>query len=118
MIRIIIVNILQLIFHDLKNEKRKHKKKIINLLKIFNTTYIYFTYPKNIYLYKFQRFVNNRLFRYYKDYVYKAQLEYPFVKESPFPAELGFSVGNYFEEYDPIQFKMLPDICERKRILL
>ena len=117
-LRIIIVNILQLIFHDLKNKKRKHKKQIINLMKIFNTTYFYYTYPKNIYLYKFQRFVNNILFRYYKDYVYKAQLEYPFVKESPLPAVLGFSVDDYFEEYDPIQLKMLPDICERKRIFL
>ena len=117
-LRLIMVNILQLIFHDLKNKKRKHKKKIINLMKIFNTTYIYFTYPKNIYLYKFQRFVNNILFRYYKDYVYKAQLQYSFVKESPIPVVLGFSVDDYYEEYNPIQLKMLPDICERKRKFL
>ena len=67
-LRLIIVNIFQLELHDLKNKKRKHKKKIINLMNIFKNTYIYFTYPKNIYLYKFQRFVNNILFRYYKDY--------------------------------------------------
>ena len=36
----------------------------------FNNTYIYFNLPKNIYLCKFQKFVNNILFSYYKDYVY------------------------------------------------
>ena len=45
----------------------------------FNNTYIYFTYPRNIYLYRFQRFVKNVLFIYYKEYVYKAQMEYFFL---------------------------------------
>lgn len=40
-LRIIIVNIFNLIFHDLKNKKRKHMEKIINLMYIFNNTYIY-----------------------------------------------------------------------------
>ena len=75
-------------------------------MNIFNNTYIYFTYPKNIYLHEFQRFVNNILFRYCKDYVYKAQLQYPFIKESPTPAE-----GCYeYECYDPIQLKILPSL--------
>ena len=69
----------------------------------FNNTYIYFNLPKNIYLCKFQKFVNNILFSYYKDYVYKAQLYYPFYEEIPSPAG-----GSYFEEfYDPIQLKFI-----------
>ena len=31
-------------------------------MNIFNNTYIYFTYPNNIYLYKFQRFIYKILF--------------------------------------------------------
>ena len=46
----------------LKIKKRKHNKKIINLMNIFNNTYIYFTFPENIYLYKFQSFVNNIIY--------------------------------------------------------
>lgn len=115
MLRIIILNILQLILHDLKNKKRKHKKKIIHLMYIFNNTYIYFTYPKNIYLYKFQRFVNNILFSYYKDYIYKAQLEYPSIKELPTPVVIGFGYKYYLEEYDPIQLKILLGLCKKFR---
>ena len=114
-LRIIIVNILQLILHDLKNKKRKHKKKIIDLMYIFNNTYIYFTCPKNIYLYKFQRFVNNILFSYYKDYIYKAQLEYPSNKELPTPVVISFGYEYYAEEYDPIQLKILLGLCKKFR---
>lgn len=109
-LRIIVVNIFNLIFHDLKNKKRKHMEKIINLMYIFNNTYLYyFTYPKNIYLYKFQRFVNNKLFIYYKDYVYKASIK-P-IKEIPIVTE----GGSDYEAYDPIQLKKLPSICKRIR---
>ena len=114
-LRLIMVNILHLIFRDLKNKKRKHKKKIINLMGIFNNSYIYFTYPKNIYLYKFQRFVNNILFRYYKDYVYKAQLEYPSIKELPTLAVISFGNDFYEEEYDPMQLKILLSLCKKIR---
>ena len=93
----------------LKIKKRKHKKKIINLMNIFNNTYIYFTYPRNIYLYKFQRFVNNTLFIYYKDYVYKESIK-P-IKELPIAA----AVSHDYEEYNPIQLKILPDLCKKIR---
>ena len=115
-LRFIIFNILHLIIHDLKNKKRKHKRKIINLMSIFNNAYIYFTYPKNIYLYEFQRFVYNILFRYYKDYVYKAQLEYSSIKEIPVPVVISFFKYEYYEEeYDPIQLKILPGLCKKFR---
>ena len=99
----------------LKIKKRKHNKKIINLMNIFNNTYIYFTFPENIYLYKFQSFVNNILFIYYKDYIYKAQLEYSIKKlPIPSPVAFGFKYFNYTEEYDPIQLKFLYVICTKK----
>lgn len=50
-LRLIMVNILNLIFHDIKNGKRKHMKKVIRLINIFNNTYIYFHYPNDEYLY-------------------------------------------------------------------
>ena len=45
-------------------------------MEIFKNTYIFISLPKNKYLNDFQNFVNNILFRYYKDYVYKAKLKY------------------------------------------
>ena len=112
-LRLIIVNILHLILYDLKNKKRKHKKKIINLMDIFNNTYIYFTYPKNIYLCKFQRFVNNTLFIYYKDYVYKAQLQYPSINKLPISVVITSYYNYYEQEHDPIQLKILPALCKK-----
>ena len=114
-LRIIMLNILQLILHDIENKKRKYKKKIINLIYIFNNTYIYFSYPKNIYLYKFQRFVNNILFSYYKDYIYKAKLEYPSVQELPEYVVISFGHKFYQEDYDPLQLKILYRLCKKFR---
>ena len=115
-LRIIILNILHLIFHDVKDNKRKNKKKIINLMNIYNNTYIYISLPKNIYLYKFQKFVNNILFSYYKGYIYKAQLQYPSIKELPTPVVLILGFNSCEEEYNPMQIKILPALCKKKEV--
>ena len=41
-----------------------------------NNTYFYFSYPSDKYLIDFQKMVYRVIFRYYKDYKYKAKLEY------------------------------------------
>ena len=50
-----------------------------------NNTYFYFSYPFDKYLIDFQKIVNRILFRYYKDYKYKAKLEY-YKYEMQYPA--------------------------------
>ena len=95
--------ILHLIIYDVKNKKRKHKKKIISLMSVFNNTCLYFTYPYHSYLYEFQMFVINIIFRYYKDYVYKAQWEYHFKEELPVAVAAGFD----YESYGLIKLKIL-----------
>lgn len=75
----------------------------------FNNTYIYFNYPKDKYLYKFQKFVYNTLFTYYKDYIYKAQLEYYSDKEIPTFASATLDD----EDYDPLQLKILPALFKK-----
>lgn len=81
----------------------------------FNNTYIYFNLPKNIYLCKFQKFVNNILFSYYKDYIYKAKLEYPSVQELPEYVVISFGHKFYQEDYDPLQLKILYRLCKKFR---
>ena len=97
-LRLIIVNILHLMIHDFKYKKTKHKKKVQNLMILFNNTRIYFSYPINLYLYEIQKYFNNILFIYYKDYVYKACLSFTVVCGGE----------NNEEEYYPIELKILP----------
>ena len=75
-LRIIMINILFLIIKDIKMKKRKYKTKIKSLMEEINNTYFYFSYPSDKYLIDFQKMVYRILFRYYKDYKYKAKLEY------------------------------------------
>lgn len=84
---------------------------------IFKNTYIFISLPKNKYRNDFQKFVNNILFRYYKDYVYKAKLKYYPIKELPRPKVLIFFTlnKNYEVKYDPLQLKILPDLCKKFR---
>ena len=106
-LRIIMINILRFILHNLKNKKRKNKKKIILLMDIFNNTFFYVTYPNDMYLCKFQKFIYKILFIYYKDYIYKARLEYSYIKDLPKPVVVSLGFEYYQEEYDPIKLKIL-----------
>ena len=110
-LRLIIVNILSLIFHDIKRNKRKHRKKVRRLMDIFNNTYIYFRYPNDIYLYFFQKFVRSKLFYYYKDYIYKAQMEY-YLKR-PYAAVISFNEYGLEKDYNPTQRKYINVIFKR-----
>ena len=86
-------------------------------MEIFKNTYIFISLPKNKYLNDFQKFVNNILFRYYKDYVYKAKLKYYPIKELPrLKVLIFFTLNKYYEvKYDPLQLKILPDLCTKFR---
>lgn len=117
-LRLIMVNILNLIFHDIKNGKRKHMKKVIRLINIFNYTYSYFHYPNDEYLYRFQIFVKDKLFNYYKDYIYKAQMEYYYKKELPWPSCIAFNEYGIEEDYNPTQLKFIYDIFRRDYVYL
>ena len=111
-LRLIIVNIFNLIFHDIKTNKRKHKKKVIRLMSIFNNTYIYFHYPNDEYLYRFYIFVKRILFNYYKCYIYKAQMEY-YKGGLPMPSIIACNEYGLEEDYNPSQLKFIYDIFRR-----
>lgn len=105
-LRLIIVNIFNLIFNDIKNGKRKNKEKVDSLMNIFNNTYMFINFPKDKYLYKFYIFVKNKLFYYYKDYIFKAKMEYE-KKEIPWAAEIIIHNKKVEVLYDPFKLKYL-----------
>ena len=75
-LRILMINVLFFIIKDIKMKQRKYKEKIKSLMEEINNTYFYFSYPTDKYLIDFQKMVYGLLFRYYKDYKYKAKIEY------------------------------------------
>ena len=107
-LRILMINILFLIIKDMKMKRRKYKTKIKSLMEEINNTYLYFSYPSDKYLIDFQKMVYKILFRYYKDYLYKAKLEYDKYEMQDvvcFSLKPGSTRWEY--EFDPFQLKHL-----------
>ena len=107
-LRILMINVLFLIIKDIKMKRRKYKKKIKSLMEEINNTYFYFNYPTDKYLIDFQKMVYRVIFRYYKDYKYKAKLEYD-KYEMQNIACLSLEEGSKTLEFsfDPFQLKHL-----------
>ena len=107
-LRILMINVLFFIIKDIKMKRRKYKKKIKSLMEEINNTYFYFSYPSDKYLIDFQKMVYRVLFRYYKDYKYKAKLEYD-IYEMQNVVCLSLEKGSKTIEYlfDPFQLKHL-----------
>ena len=107
-LRILMINVLFLIVKDIKMKRSKCKKIIKSLMEEINNTYFYFSYPSDKYLIDFQKMVYRVIFRYYKDYKYKAKLEYD-KYEMQNIACLSLEEGSKTLEFsfDPFQLKHL-----------
>ena len=105
-LRILMINIIFFIKEDIKNNRRKNKEKIKRLMEEVNNTYLFFTYPFDKYLVDFQKMVYRVLFRYYKDYIYKARIEYD--KYENYHSEVLSLFDNLKQfEFGPFQLKNL-----------
>ena len=107
-LRILMINILFLIIKDIKMKRKKYKTKTKSLMEEVNNTYLYFSFPSDKYLIDFQKMVYRILFRYYKDYKYKAKLEYD-KYEMQNIASLYLEAGSttWEFEFNPFQLKHL-----------
>ena len=107
-LRILMINILFLIIKDIKMKRRKYKTKIKSLMEEINNTYLYFSYPSDKYLIDFQKMVYRILFRYYKDYKYKAKLEYDkYEMQNIVCLSLESGSKTWEFEFNPFQLKHL-----------
>ena len=107
-LRILMINVLFLIIKDIKMKRRKYKKKIKSLMEEINNTYFYFSYPSDKYLIDFQKMVYRVIFRYYKDYKYKAKLEYDkYEMQNAVCLSLEKGSNTLEISFDPFQLKNL-----------